>query len=485
MNLQEPPENRGRAKWISLLAVGMGVFMGTLDMSIVNVTLPTLVRELDTSFSTIQWVILGYVLVVTSMMLGAARLGDIFDKKGLYALGLGLFTLGSLLCGFSPDVGWLIAFRVLQGCGAVINQALGMAIIVEVFPSSERGRALGLVGSIVSVGLAMGPAIGGIIVGLVGWRWIFWVNVPVCLFAILVVLRYVPAIIPRETSRRFDIQGALVLLMSLGSYALAMTMGQNLGFGSRPVQLLLIAAGLGLMLFLALETRINEPMVDLRLFKNPLFSINLVMGLLTFVVLGGGVFIMPFFLELVLGFPPQYIGFLLMVVPGTMGLVAPISGALSDRYGPRGISLVGLLIMAFACFSISTFHQNMSALGYIMRVIPLGLGIGVFQSPNNSAVMGAAPRQRLGVASGLLALSRNLGQTTGIPLVGSLFTALALASSQAGAGDVTELPAGALVAGFSGTYRVTGSLVLVAAGLAVFALWKEKRASAAAPDSPL
>lgn len=460
---------------MSLLAVGMGVFMGTLDMSIVNVSLPTLVRELDTSFSTIQWVILGYVLVVTSMMLVAARLGDIWVKKRFYAIGLALFTIGSLLCGFSPTVGWLIAFRVLQGVGAVINQALGMAIIVEVFPAFERGRALGLMGSIVSVGLATGPAIGGIIVGMLGWRWIFWVNVPVCVFAILVVVRFVPAIISHEREQRFDLWGAFVLLMALGAYALGMTMGQDMGFGTHLVQALLVAAGAGLFLFLLLEKRIEQPMVDLALFRNILFSTNLVMGLLTFVVLGGGVFILPFFLQLVLGYRPQYIGFLLMVVPATMGLVAPLSGTLSDRHGPRGISLIGLLVMAFGCFLISTFHENMSAWGYIVRVIPLGLGIGIFQSPNNSAVMGAAPRKRLAVASGLLALSRNLGQTTGIPLVGSLFTAMSLAAVGAQAMDIEALPSSALVAGLSGTYRVTGSLVLVAAGLAFFALWKEKK----------
>jgi EmrB/QacA subfamily drug resistance transporter len=463
------------SKWISLLAVGAGIFVGTLDMSIVNVSLPTLVQDLHTTFSTIQWVILGYVLVVTSMMLGAARLGDMFVKKRLYAAGLALFTIGSLLCGFSPTVEWLIAFRVLQGCGAVITQALGMAIIVEVFPASERGRALGLTGSIVSVGLAMGPAIGGIIVGMVGWRWIFWVNVPICIFAIIVVLRSVPAFMPQETRQRFDARGAFVLLVTLACYALAMTMGQNMGFGNGLVQALLVAAGVGMAGFLVLERSIDQPMVDLGLFKNTFFSINLVMGLLTFVVLGGGIFILPFFLQLVLGYPPYYIGLLLMVVPTTVGLVAPIAGALSDRYGPRGISLVGLLVMAFGCFSISTFHAELSAWGYIIRVIPMGLGIGLFQSPNNSAVMGAAPVERLGVASGLLALSRNLGQTTGIPFVGSLFTAISLASARVQSMNITALPAKALVAGLSGTYHVTGTVVLVAAGLAFFAFYKERK----------
>ncbi len=464
-----------RTKWMSLLAIGMGVFMGTLDMSIVNVSLPTLVQEFETSFATIQWVILGYVLVVTSMMLGAARLGDMFVKKRLYCLGLGLFTIGSLLCGFAPTVGWLIAFRILQGCGAVINQALGMAIIVEVFPDSERGRALGFMGSIVSVGLAMGPAIGGIIVGMIGWRWIFWVNVPICIFAVLVVVRFLPTTIPYIGKQRFDLWGAFAILMTLGFYSIGMTMGQDTGFSSRVVQMFLILAGIGFFAFPLLEKHMDQPMVDLSLFKNILFSTNLVMGLLTFIVLGGGVFILPFFLQLVLGYPPQVIGFLLMAIPVTVAIVAPLAGAVSDRYGPRGISLIGLLILAAGCFSISTCHEGMSAWGYILRTIPLGLGIGTFQSPNNSAVMGAAPQKRLGVASGLLALSRNLGQTTGIPLVGCLFTAMAQASVGSQTANIEALPERALVAGLSGAYRVTGSLLLMAAGLAFFALWKEKK----------
>ncbi|MEE8399016.1 MAG: MFS transporter, partial [Desulfobacterales bacterium] len=183
-------------KWWSMLVVGLGIFMGTLDMSSVNVSLPTLVEELGTDFATIQWVILGYVLVITSMMLGVARLGDIFLKKKLYNWGLVVFILGSTLCGLAPSVGWLIAFRVLQGTGAVVLQALGAAIIVEVFPPSERGRAMGIIGSIVSVGIASGPAIGGMIIGMVGWRWVFLIKLPIGLLTLLASIAYLPAIPP-------------------------------------------------------------------------------------------------------------------------------------------------------------------------------------------------------------------------------------------------------------------------------------------------
>ncbi|MBF0475781.1 MAG: MFS transporter, partial [Deltaproteobacteria bacterium] len=184
-------------KWGAFCAVGLGVLMATLDMGIVNVALPTLIRQLHTDFATIQWVILSYVLVITSLMLGVGRLGDILGRKKIYTTGLAIFTSGSLLCGLAPSVGWLIAFRSLQGLGAVMMQSLGGAIVVEAFPSSERGRALGAMGGVVSVGLALGPALGGVIIGMAGWRAVFLVNVPIGIIAGLAAFRFVPSLVSR------------------------------------------------------------------------------------------------------------------------------------------------------------------------------------------------------------------------------------------------------------------------------------------------
>ena len=202
-------------KWWAMAGIGSGVFMATLDISIVNISLPTMVDALHTSFATIQWVVLSYALVLTSMVLGAARLGDMFPKKRLYLAGLIIFTIGSLLCGLAPEVGWLIGFRALQGIGAVITQALGAAIITEIFPASERGKALGVIGGIVSVGLALGPAIGGILIGVVGWRSVFLVNVPIGVLGMFIVSRYVPQLPPSRLGQRFDILGAVIMLIAL------------------------------------------------------------------------------------------------------------------------------------------------------------------------------------------------------------------------------------------------------------------------------
>ncbi len=460
---------------MALTGIGLGVLMATLDSSIVNISLPTLVEELNTTLATIQWVVLSYLLVVTSLMLGVARLGDMFGKKKLYNAGLVLFTLGSLLCGTSPDVRWLIGFRAVQGVGAVMMQALGMAIVTEIFPSSERGRALGILGGVVSFGIAAGPVIGGLMIGMIGWRSIFLVNVPLGLLTAFIVWRVIPPSAQTQAGQRFDVPGAIILLVTLACYSLGLTIGQARGFADTTVLALLGTALAGLIVFLVVETRAHQPMVDLSLFRNRLFSINLAMGMLVFIVLAS-LFIMPFFLELVKKLPTQQVGLLIGAVPISMALVAPVSGSLSDRFGSRGISLIGLVILLAACVGLGTITADVSAPGYLLRVMPIGIGMGMFQSPNNSAIMGAAPRERLGVASGLLNLSRTLGQTTGLPLMGAIFTGLIAArTGQPAGGNLSSVPATDLVAGVAGTFRYAAGFVLVAAMLAVVALLTDRR----------
>jgi EmrB/QacA subfamily drug resistance transporter len=459
-------------KWWIMLGVGLGVLMFTLDTSIVNIALPTLVQVLNTNFIMIQWVVLSYLLVITALTLGAARLGDIFGKKQFYLGGLILFTISSLLCGLASTVEWLIAFRALQGLGAVMISALGAAIVTEAFPGSERGRALGIIGAVVSLGIALGPTVGGLLIGLSGWRTLFLVNVPIGIFASFVVVRNVPQLKVSTANQRFDLLGALLMSVTLVCYALGMTDGQNQGFGSVTTLALLAIALIGLLSFIWLEIRTRQPMLDLHLFRNPYFSLSLLTGMLVFVVTAGYIFILPFFLELVLHLPTQHVGLLLGVSPIVAGIVSPFSGNLSDRFGSRLISFIGLLLMAFACLAISTFNAQMTDIDYILRVIPFGIGFGMFQSPNNSAILGEVPPERLGIASGLLSLSRTLRQTTGLPLIGSLFTIIVL--SHNGVKEVIKAPSAALVAGVQGTFHVTALVLFVAAALVGW-LWHIER----------
>ena len=476
-SVDEDGTNQG--KWWAMTGIGLGVFMATIDVSIVNISLPTLVRQLHTDFATVQWVVISYVLMLTSFMLTVARLGDMIGKKQVCMTGVTLFTLASILCGLSPGAGWLIAFRALQGLGGSMMQAVGMAIIIEIFPSSERGRALGIIGGIVSVGLAMGPPLGGMLIGLAGWRSIFLVNVPLGLITAAVVGRYVHLPPVAGARPRFDLAGAMILLVTLACYALGMTLGQRFHFQDFRVLMLLGGSAAGLGLFITVESRVCQPMIDLGLFKNVLFSLNLVMGFLSFMA-NAGIFVIPFFLQMVMGYSTTQVGLMLMVIPMGMGLAAPWAGILSDRFGPRGISLIGLLVISAGCLAISCLHPGLGVTGLVLRMFPLGIGMGIFQSPNNSAIMGEVPRHHLGVASGLLGLSRTLGNTSGIPLIGALFTVMALNGASPGPGfDITTAPAVALVRGISGTFRISALIIFAAAGLSAVAFLMDRRRKAA------
>jgi len=453
------------AKWWAMLGVGLGVLMFTLDTSIVNIALPTLVRSFKTDFITIQWVVLSYLLVLNAFVLGAARFGDMVGKKPLYLGGLIVFTISSLLCGISPGVYWLIGFRALQGLGAVMISALGAAIVTEVFPRSERGRALGIIGAVVSLGIALGPTVGGFLIGFSDWRAIFLVNVPIGIFASFIVIRFVPTGSKNPNRQKFDWLGAGIMSVTLVSFAFGMTNGQNQGFGSLLTVILLALAAIGLAIFLWIESRIRQPILDLSLFRNISFSLGLLTGVLVFGVIAGLVFIMPFFLEIVLHYSTREVGLLLAVSPVLGGIIAPFSGYLSDRFGTRPISLIGLVLMMIGCLLISTFNAQMTQLDYIIRIAPFGIGLGMFQSPNNSAILGEVPPERLGIASGLLSLSRTLGQTAGLPLLAALFTIITLTGTTGL--DVTKAPVEHLVSGIQGTFRVAALVILVAILLVV------------------
>jgi EmrB/QacA subfamily drug resistance transporter len=466
--------NKNSKKWWAMFGVGLGVLMFTLDTSIVNIALPTLVQVFHTNFATIQWVVLSYLLVITAAVLGVARFGDILGKKRLYLGGLILFTFSSLLCGLSPTVGWLIAFRTIQGMGAVMISALGAAIVTEVFPASERGKALGIIGAVVSLGIALGPSVGGLLISLSDWRMIFLVNVPIGIFASFVVIRNIPDHRVTTARQTFDWTGAVIMTLTLVCFSIGMTTGQNQGFTAASTVGLLAIAGVGLVGFLALEMRLNQPMLDLKLFRNLYFSLSLLTGMLVFLVIAGSLLIVPFFLELVLHLSTQHAGLLLAFSPIISGIVAPFSGNLSDRFGSRPISLAGLLLMSVGCLLISTFQTQMTDLDYILRVAPLGVGLGMFQSPNNSAILGSAPPERLGIASGLLSLSRTLGQTIGLPVLGAIFAALSLGGAAVEAIDVTNASPEALVTGVRGTFHIATVILLTAAGLTA-TLWQMER----------
>jgi len=462
-------------KWHVMIATGSGIFLGTIDSSIVNVALPTMAHELDTTFAAVQWVVVGYILTVATLTLGVGRLGDMLGKKPIYTAGFAGFTIGSVLCGMSPSIEWLIAFRVLQAVGASMIFALGMAIITQAFPPSERGKALGISGALVSVGIVVGPSLGGLIVDQWSWRWIFFVNVPIGIFGTLASRRYVPDV-PPPGGQRFDFAGAGAFFAGLLSLMLGLSLAQGHGFGSVSVLSMLAVGVLAIAAFVLIERRVEQPMVDMTLFRSRLLTINLITGWMTFFGIAGLFLLSPFYLENALGAPPRQVGLLIAPAPLLLGLSAPISGVISDRIGPRRVLVVGLGILLVAYSLIQLLDESSPPWMIMLVMAPVGLGMGIFQSPNNSAVMGSATAERLGVTSAMLGLTRNTGQLTGISVLGALW-ALRVSYHYGSVIDAEEAPAFAQAAALRDVGLLTAAVILIALVLSLWGVAEEKRQS--------
>lgn len=462
-------------KWLAILGISIGIFIFALDVYIVNLALPLMVSSLNTSFATIQWVVLSYLVAIAICVLSIAKLGDMFSKKRLYIIGVIIFTISSLLCGISPNINFLIGFRALQGVGAAFLSGLGTAIIVEVFPKEERGLGLGIRAAIFGLGIMLGPTIGGILISWGGWPLIFFVNVPIGIICSLLVAYLVPPSYISTKKHNFDIIGTLIFTITLTCFTLGITLLQNQTISFNTAITLLIISGISIVIFLFIEANVLEPMLDLKIFQSLDISMGLLLRFLGNFVIAGVIFMLPFFLELVKHYPAEQVGFLLSIDPILIVLIAPLAGSLSDRFGAKIISLIGLLFIASGCWLIGTFDTQLTLIYYIWCVIPFGLGVGIFQSPNNSLVMGSTPKDQLGIASGLLALSRMLGQMLGVPIVGALFFFITSANASLSPNiDITEAPIEALVIGTQTTFRIVAIMLIIFTILAALYLWIAK-----------
>jgi EmrB/QacA subfamily drug resistance transporter len=403
-------------KWWLLVAVMVGTFMGPFDASVVNISLPTLTQVFGVDVTTVEWIVVAYLLVVSTLLLTFGRLGDILGTKRIYLVGFTVFTFGSLACALAWDVWSLIAFRSAQAVGASMLFAVGPAIVTAGFPPQERGKAIGFVGVSVAVGLAAGPTLGGLIIDLLGWRWIFLVNVPVGVLAILLAR----AVIPHEPahSQKFDRLGAVLSFVALFPLLLAFSEGEQWGWSS-PLTLALIGLSVvGAASFLLAERASSQPVLDLGLFRNRLFTTATASAVASYVVTSTVMFIMPFYLMIVQGMAVKHAGLLLTPVPLMTATIGPLSGTLSDRIGSRLLSSLGLLISAMGVLSLATLEAGTPTAGVVARLLLIGVGMGLFQSPNSSAIMGSVPRARLGIASGVVATARNVGMVFGVSLAG-------------------------------------------------------------------
>ena len=413
------------SKWALFVIVAIGIFMATLDSSIVNISLPSIARDFGTPLNgAVEWVIISYLVVTAALLLTAGRLSDMIGRKAIWAVGLSVFTAGSAFCGVAPSLGFLVAARAAQGLGSALLFSTSPAMITNAFPPQERGRALGLNSVIVALGVSVGPTLGGFITAYLSWRWIFYVNVPIGIVGILLTLRVLTEKFHRN-SGKFDPLGALLLGVGLTSLTAALSFGQEIGWFS-PLFIAGILIGIVALGFIPfVEHRVANPIIDMQLLRNRVFlSINMSI-ILSFLALFAVSFLMPFYLEQLRGFPTKIVGLLLTPLPIMIALVAPFSGSLADRFGStRWLASGGLAIACVGLLLLSLLNAHSSVFDIIWRLVVTGIGQGMFQSPNNSALLGSVPPQQRGIASGFLATGRVMGQSLSVALAGAIFVSL-------------------------------------------------------------
>ncbi len=465
-----------------MAAIGSGVLMSTIDGSIVNIALNTLVNDFNSNLNVVEWVMLAYLLTLTCLLLLAGRVGDMFGKRRVYIIGFVVFTVASALCGLSPTIGALIGFRVVQAIGAAMIQAIGPALLVVAFPPNERGTALGVIGSVVAAGILIGPALGGLLLNYVSWQSIFYVNIPIGLGGIWLSQASLPADQASAQKHRFDVIGAAFMLVSLFCLLFGLTEGPLVGWGNPWIIGLFASAITVGGLFIWWERRTAQPMLNLNIFRQAAFSLNLLAGFILFCSISFNLLMAPLLLQLVYELDLQTTGFVLISLPITLSLVSPISGRLSDRIGARLLTISGLVTIMLSFIAMSIILNGAPLIYMIGALLLLGAGIGLFQSPNNSVIMGNAPAEALGVAGALLAVMRTLGQTGGIAIAGAILTSRVETIAGEHIEPLTAAPPDILSAGFSQTFLIAAIIALLAIAPSLAGGRAGARARAAEPN---
>jgi EmrB/QacA subfamily drug resistance transporter len=386
--------------------------------------LPIIRTSLDCGFASIQWVVTVFLLVVSALLLTFGRLGDLKGHAPVYIAGLAVFAVGGTLCGIARSVDILILFRGVQAVGAAMLFATSPAILIRIFPPEQRGRALGLQSMLVYLGLTVGPSIGGWLTGRFGWRAVFLINLPLGLISIVMSLRFLPRHEPQHRGERLDLAGMTIFAAGLTALMLALNQGHAWGWGSvRVVGLLVGATVLGIG-FWAIERRVAAPLLDLSLFRNRLFTLAGLSAIANYVAIYAIIFLMPFYLIQGRGMGAARTGLILTAQPLLMAIAAPISGILSDRIGSRLPGTAGMAVLALGLWLLSRLGADAPTASIVLALAVAGLGTGIFISPNSSALMGAAPRERQGIAGGVLATARNFGMVLGVGLAGAVYSTL-------------------------------------------------------------
>jgi EmrB/QacA subfamily drug resistance transporter len=462
---RRPPSIRDRptAHRLVVATVCVGAFMGQLDASIVTLAFPTLQHHFRASVGSVEWVALAYLVVLVASLTAIGHLADMIGRKLLYTYGFVLFAAASVACGLAPALGWLIGFRALQALGAAMLQANSVALIATAVPRNRVGHALGVQGAAQALGLALGPTVGGVLIGTLGWRWIFFVNAPVGVVGTTAGWYLLPRSRDLAPRRRFDSPGLALFVPAVAAGLVGLSLGQRLGFGSPPILGALAGCGLFGVLFVRRERSATAPMLDLGLFRVRAFATGITAGLLSFLVMFGVLLVVPFLLENARHVSPATTGLTLTALPAALGIVAPFAGRHAQSERGRVVSTVGMAAAAAALAAAAITAPGTGLLAVLLAVT--GAGLGAFMSPNNAAIMHAAPRRQSGQAAGTLNTTRGLGTALGVAVTATIYGAVA--------GHAHLVPAAHTTAGF----RVsTAVLAVAAAAVAALTLRRDEPA---------
>lgn len=433
MKNQDPPFGHGSDsyKWKALITVAMGTLMASVDVSVTNIAFPALTAVFRSEISTVMWVALAYILVSISSMLVLGKMSDLLGRKTVYTGGMLLFTLGLLACALASSVEQLIVFRCIQGLGSAMVIACGSAIVTEAFPPSEIGRGMGLLGVSVSLGFVVGPVLGGFLLEWLDWRSIFYTRAPVCLFVLVLCLLLLRKDERKQRTAPLDILGALTSSLGIFCFIFGITRVKDAGFASPHFYLWSGAGALLLVLFVWLERRAADPIVDFSLFRNRGFRFSGLSLFALFAAIPSPFLILPFYLMEALRFSPAKVGVLLAVNSAATIVCGPVSGSLSDRLGAERFEAAGALVSTTALFFMIFFDLEAGLVSIVSVLTLFGIGGGMFQAPNSSLIMGNVPREQLGSASAMLATLRQVGITLGMAMAGTIYAAR-MASYQGG-----------------------------------------------------
>jgi EmrB/QacA subfamily drug resistance transporter len=406
-------------KWVVLTVTTVGIFMATLDSSIIVVGLPQVVRALNTNLVVGVWFITIYRLMITVLLVGIGRIADLHGRVRLYNMGFAIFTVGSLLSGLSLTAEELLVFRLVQGVGAAFLFVNSVAIVTDAFAGEGLGKGIGINQVAINAGTITGYTLSGVLIQLFTWRSIFLVNVPIGIFGTYWSHRRLREISQPARGEKFDLLGAV----SFSSSITLLLLGLTIGSLTDPLNLALVGSSVVLMMFfLIVERRTKFPVLDLSLFRIRLFTAGNIANLLSGLAFAGLAFVMTLYFQLVRGYDPLRAGIFLVPLDATLILVGPISGSLSDKWGARGLSTFGLIVASAGFVVLSQFDLATSYVQIALGLILVGSGIGLFRSPNASSVMGSVPSSKRGVSSGIRATIINTSIVTSIPLVLAVMT---------------------------------------------------------------